>query len=129
LNGFFHGVNAGSNPAGDANKRKELAKNIAFAAEQLILSRDLPHSIPVDMGTFLPLVLRSFVDERIGDSSSMNRLHDPQKRMPVNVLQWKVDEMGLRIDGDRMCMRHMELTELAQVAIALFEYRNCARFR
>ena len=26
LNGYFHGVNAGSNPAGDANKRKELAK-------------------------------------------------------------------------------------------------------
>jgi len=35
LNGFFHGVNTGSNPVGDANKRKELANNPAMYESSL----------------------------------------------------------------------------------------------
>jgi hypothetical protein len=60
---------------------------------------------------------------------SLNGLHDPQQRMSVNVLQWKIHEVRFRIDGDRVCVRHMELTKLAKVAIALLQYRNCAGFR
>ena len=47
LDWFFHGSNTGSNPVGDANKRKELAKNNALPrsiAEQLTLSGNRPHS-------------------------------------------------------------------------------------
>ena len=69
----------------------------------------------------------------MGDSTSvtvlsLSGLHDPQDWMAVNVLQWKVHEMGSRVDGDRVRVRHMELAKLAKVVIALFEHRNRAGF-
>lgn len=37
--------------------------------------------------------------------SSGARLHDAQRRVPLQVLEWKVDSMSGRVDGDHMRIR------------------------
>jgi hypothetical protein len=48
--------------------------------------------------------------------------------MTFDILKWKIDEVSLGIDRDRMCMRHIELSDEAQVAIYLLEHRDSSRF-
>lgn len=59
----------------------------------------------------------------------MYGLHDPQEWMSVNVLQWKVDEMSLRIDGDRVRVRHVELTQFTKSSLALLKDSDCTGLR
>src|ERR1700752_4473790 len=36
----------------------------------------------------------------------LSRLHDPQKRMAIDILQRKIDQVRIRVDGDRVRVRH-----------------------
>lgn len=49
--------------------------------------------------------------------------------MSIHVLQREVDEVGLRVDGDRVRARHLQLAELAEIAVALLEHCDGSRFR
>jgi hypothetical protein len=41
----------------------------------------------------------------------LDRLHNPQYWVAVDVLQWEIDEVSLWIDGYRMRVRHLQRAE------------------
>jgi hypothetical protein len=61
--------------------------------------------------------------------SPVGGTHNSEQWVPVDVLEGEIDEMGLRIDCDRVRMRHMELAELAEITIAFLQNGDSAGFR
>jgi hypothetical protein len=55
----------------------------------------------------------------------LDRLHNPQYWVAVDVLQWEIDEVGLWIDRYRMCVRHLQGTEQTKALSVALEDGDC----
>ena len=64
--------------------------------EHLPLTQDVAASREVALSWFVSL---------------LSRLHNSKQRMSVDVLEWEIDEMCLRVNAHDMGVRHVELAE------------------
>src|SRR5215470_7261788 len=56
-------------------------------------------------------------------------LHDPQHRLSVYVLEWKIHQVRLRIDRNRVPMRQMKITVGFKRPVPFVKHINMTRFR
>jgi hypothetical protein len=98
------------------------ARAAMISVFRVFISIALAYDLPVLFSGFYPYLASV---ELSPPSFLLDRLHNPQYWMAVDVLQWEIDEVGLWIDRYRMCVRHLQGAEQTKAFSVALEDGDC----